>query len=338
MSSEAEAPRSGEGQRMRQPPYRIDPRAVRRFDARCTGFALARRAGEEGSFALNPSHCEEKTEGAGAEKARLELAEASAAWAIRRRLRGALAGGQEDEADVAVGRPRHTFASPEAAAANVKAVARRFGGCLVGITRADPMWLYSHDDAGSRVELPAGVELAVVIAVEMVREEVNKSPGLPASAATARGYSAMTAVGASVAEYLRQLGYRAVPSGNDTALSIPLAIDAGLGVMGRSGLLLTPQYGPCMRLCKVFTDLPLATDEPKSTGAEAVCGKCSRCVRACPPRAISGAREPSFETLGAYNRPGVLRWPVNAERCLGFWRENGTNCANCIAACPFGSG
>jgi len=44
---------------------------------------------------------------------------------------------------------------------------------------------------------------------------------------------------------------------NDTALSIPLAIDAGLGELGRNGLLITAEYGYCIRLCKIFTNLPL---------------------------------------------------------------------------------
>ena len=55
-----------------------------------------------------------------------------------------------------------------------------------------------------------------------------------------------------------------------------------------------------------------------------------------PVGAISDSREPSFEVRGESNNPGVLRWPVDAERCLGFWEENGTNCSNCIAVCRYG--
>jgi reductive dehalogenase len=157
-----------------------------------------------------------------------------------------------------------------------------------------------------------------------------------ASAATGRGYSAMAVSAISVAEYLRRLGYQAIPSGNDTALSIPLAVDAGLGTMGRSGVLLTPEYGPFVRLCKVFTDLPLLPDTPRNS-AEAYCAKCDRCVEACPAGAISDAPKPSFEITGPWNRPGVLRWAVNGQRCLAFWERNGTSCATCLAVCPYGS-
>jgi ferredoxin len=35
------------------------------------------------------------------------------------------------------------------------------------------------------------------------------------------------------------------------------------------------------------------------------------------------------------NNPGVLKWYIDPEKCIQFWRENGTDCANCITACPF---
>lgn len=43
---------------------------------------------------------------------------------------------------------------------------------------------------------------------------------------------------------------------NDISLSIPLAIEAGLGELGRNGLLITKDFGPCVRLCKIFTTCP----------------------------------------------------------------------------------
>ena len=35
------------------------------------------------------------------------------------------------------------------------------------------------------------------------------------------------------------------------------------------------------------------------------------------------------------NNPGVLKWYVDPDKCLAFWRVNGTSCANCISARPF---
>ena len=67
-------------------------------------------------------------------------------------------------------------------------------------------------------------------------EGINTSPREEASAATVLAYSRMAQLSASLAKYIRSLGYPALPCGNDTAQSIPLAIDAGLGELGRNGL------------------------------------------------------------------------------------------------------
>jgi hypothetical protein len=49
------------------------------------------------------------------------------------------------------------------------------------------------------------------------------------------------------AEHIRLLGYQAVPSGNDTGLTIPLCVDAGMGEPTRSGLRIAKEYGPRAR-------------------------------------------------------------------------------------------
>lgn len=323
---------------MPQPPYRVDAGLIRRFDGRCTAFVREREDRPHGGHTHAASaHRQPGAPDTGLDRSRLELAEARASWRVKHLLDSALSGSgagdvvSQDE----TGPARYVFASPEEAGANVKAVATRFGGCLAGITRVNPLWVYSHNGDGSPVELPEGVEFAVVIAVAMSREQIRQSLSPIAAAAVGRGYSAMATVTVSVAEYIGLLGYRALPSGNDTALSIPLAIDAGIGTLGRNGLLLTSDYGPFVRLCKVFTDLPLAPDGPTAESPDAYCATCDRCATACPAGAISDAPEPSFETAGPCSRPGVFRWAVDGERCLASWRENGTSCSTCIAVCPY---
>jgi reductive dehalogenase len=144
----------------------------------------------------------------------------------------------------------------------------------------------------------------------------------------------MAFVAGLLAQFIRGLGYKAIPCGNDTALSIPIAIEAGLGELGRNGLLITEKFGPRVRLCKVFTDLPLVPDEPHFFGVEEFCRKCLKCAEDCPSQAISSGEK----TTGALNRsnnPGVLKWPVNAEQCYKYWIANRLDCANCISVCNF---
>jgi len=215
---------------------------------------------------------------------------------------------------------------PDEMTRNVKAAARFYGAALVGVTRVNPLWGYAE-----AAELPA---TCVVMAVDMDRDLVATSPAVAAAAATGQGYSRMAFVAMCLACYLNHLGWRATACGNDSALSIPLAVDAGLGELGRNGLLITREFGPCVRLCKVFTDAPLVADAPADFGVAETCRTCTKCADACDAQAISfGPRTAEAPTPS--NNPGILKWPINPEKCLRFWRENGCSCSSCIAACPY---
>jgi epoxyqueuosine reductase len=227
--------------------------------------------------------------------------------------------------------------------ARVKAVARLCGADLVGVTEIDPLWVYSHyfDGAtGKYGELELPYKYAVVMAIGMDFASIRQSPGFAASAATALAYSQMAEVSSSLARYIRGLGWEAVPSGNDTTQSIPLAIDAGLGELGRLGLLLTPEFGARQRICKVYTNLPLAPDKPIDFGMQRFCETCQACAHACPVQAIPRGQR-SYELTSISNRPGILRWHVDVAKCFQFWVMNGgslqglSDCSNCIAACPW---
>ena len=220
----------------------------------------------------------------------------------------------------------------------VKDAARFYGADLVGITEINPLWVYSNyfvRETGESGPLEIPYRYAVMIGLEMDFDGIRESPGWGASKATAMIYSKMGEVASKLAKYIRVLGYEAVPSGNDSTQNIPLAIDAGLGELGRLGLLLTPEFGARQRLCKVLTNLPLAPDKPVDFGMQRFCEWCMACAHACPAQAIPKG-ERSLERTSISNRPGILRWHVNVGNCYLFWRQNGgVDCSNCIAACPW---
>lgn len=239
-----------------------------------------------------------------------------------------------------VAKGKTTFSSLEEASQEIKRVALGFGAGEVGITRFDERWMYSHkfsDMSGTERpnDIPAeGFPYVIVTAQPMDYDLIKTVPSALSGAATGLGYSHDALVVLSVTQYIRNLGYNAIASMNDSALAIPLAIQAGLGEYGRNGLLITRKYGPRVRLGKIFTDMPLALDQPISLGVKAFCDTCRRCATACPVGAISHG-EPTAERYNQSNIKGVRKWSVDGEKCFGYWVAQNSDCAICIRVCPY---
>ncbi len=248
---------------------------------------------------------------------------------------------------------QYQFESPEAATAAIKRAARLYGASLVGITRRDPRWDYSdffdpvaaahgEDPFFGWERFPFEPKTVIVLAFEMDYEGFTAAPTMVASAAAGEGYSKMAKTALQLSSFLKILGYRAVPCGNDTGLSIPYAVAAGLGEDSRAGYLVTYKYGPRVRLAKVYTELDLvAYDSPRPFGVREFCTRCKRCADSCPSEAISRDDQPSFAPThdnahrAFYNNPGVEKWYMDARKCLEYWAEIGGDCGSCIAACPY---
>jgi reductive dehalogenase len=222
----------------------------------------------------------------------------------------------------------------------VKKAASYMGASAVGICRVNRRWIYSHRfdprslDHSAIDDIPDTFEYAIVMLHEMDYTLMRTAPAYGENAATGRGYSMMAYMASSVAHFIRDLGYEAIPSGNDTALSIPMAVDAGLGELGRHGLLIAPRFGPRVRISKVFTNMPLVADKPIEIGVRAMCEVCGKCAKVCPGHAISFDK-PTTEGLTISNNHGICKWYINPEKCFQFWVRNRGDCANCIRVCVF---
>lgn len=234
---------------------------------------------------------------------------------------------------------RAPFDSPQAASAEIRRVGQAFGAGALGFTARDERWVYAKkmsDMSGVErdVDLPAHLSHVIVIAMPMDRELLSTVPSALSGAATGWGYSQDTMTLLALTQYIRNLGYDAIASANDSALAVPMAIQAGLGEYGRLGLLITPQFGPRVRLGKIFTDLPLAHDRPKSFGVRAFCNDCRACVDGCPVKAIP-AGPPGDPPPGPSYIRGIRKWTIDAEKCFGYWAQQNTDCAICVRVCPY---
>ena len=220
----------------------------------------------------------------------------------------------------------------------VKKAARFFGADLVGIAPLNRDWLFSVNRRGEPYDVPETMEYVIVMAVEMDYDAIATSPAFASSVAVGLGYSSMAFIELELAAFIQRLGYSAKTSGNDVSLSVPQAIDAGLGQYGRHGLLITKEFGPRVRIAKVLTDMPLQRDYPDEGFCKSVvrfCETCEKCATTCPSQSIPYGKDQTWEGTTISNNPGVKKWFVDVESCYGFWVENGSDCSNCIRSCPY---
>jgi ferredoxin len=217
--------------------------------------------------------------------------------------------------------------------AEAKRLARSFGAVDVGVTAVKPYHVYTNIGRGTG-EYGAPVALrhpwAVAFTVEMSHERVSHAPAAPVVEESARQYVESATLGVVLAGWMRRLGYaaRAHTDGNYRVIAPLVARDAGLGEIGRMGLLMTPGLGPRVRLGVVTTEMPLvadaAGDDPSVLD---FCIRCSKCAANCPVGAISdGDRTPVDDGL---------RWVIDSETCFRFWNVVGTDCATCMRVCPY---
>ncbi|MCM1566753.1 MAG: reductive dehalogenase [Dehalobacter sp. 4CP] len=280
---------------------------------------------------------------------RLEEAMVAGAWGVEDGLNGYHAPGfasqglyewKPSQVSGKVNPDKYTFENPEAASQAVKRAAKFFGASLVGIAPYDERWVLSHVFDMQKLdsvpnEFPFKPTNVIVMAIEMDYQAFEAAPTALELVATGNIYSNMGVLVNKVSHFIRSLGYQTIPCGNDTALSVPLAIHAGLGELSRIGILITPEFGPRQRLCKIFTDLPLAVDKPITFGVTEFCKTCRKCADACPSQAISHDKEPSFKTITISTNGGAKKWACNAEKCLKQWADAGTDCGICIKVCPY---
>lgn len=226
---------------------------------------------------------------------------------------------------------------PEKATLIVKEWARHLGADLVGICKVDPRWAYSHkgeihygewEEWGSAIPKP--LPYAVVVATAMDSEMVATAPHTPAVVESGYNYARGAYITTIMAQWFGSMGYRAVAEHNRhyDLLMVPLAVDAGLGELGRQGYLIADKYGPRVRLFAVQTDMPLVPDSPMDLGAEKFCESCLKCAESCPSRSIPRER-------GKTITRGLLRWKLNEDGCFDYWGKIGTDCCVCMAVCPF---
>jgi Pyruvate/2-oxoacid:ferredoxin oxidoreductase delta subunit len=229
------------------------------------------------------------------------------AWQLRNRD-GAIATTQRDVPD------------RNAMAMEIKGVALDLGAEVVGITEITNEMLYE----GCSVPYP----YAICIGLSMNREEMQHVPQVRAAIEVMRVYREVSRVAIRLAERIRDIGWGARAYGNPNStdiLHIPMAINAGLGELGKHGSMINDALGSNFRLAAVLTELPLACNTPIDIGVDDLCLRCRRCVLDCPPGAILDDKQLVR---------GVQKWYVDFDKCIPYFTKT-HGCAICIEVCPW---
>jgi len=222
--------------------------------------------------------------------------------------------------------------SREEATRRVKGFAKHLGALDTRVTRLKNYHVYSH--AGRRLhnwgeKYDTHHTHAIVFSSEMAHAMVHSTPRAPAATESAVQYMHLANIGIALAMYLSKLGYsaRAHIDGNYQVLATAVAHDAGIGELGRLGLIMTPTHGPRVRLAVVTTELDLNEDTAVNFGVQHFCEICKKCADNCPSNSIETGRKKEVR--------GVVKWQSQMETCYKFWRTAGTDCAICMAVCPY---
>ena len=98
------------------------------------------------------------------------------------------------------------------------------------------------------------------------------------------------------------------------------AVACGLGEIGWSKMLLTPEFGPLQRVAFLFTDAELEYDEMYN--GEPLCRKCGACVRECPGGCIPPINGGAKVTVNIEGK--ICEWgDIDMWRCYAFYTHAG---------------
>ena len=216
----------------------------------------------------------------------------------------------------------------------LKEYLKSLGASLVGF--AD----LSNVNTSSCNNMNYGIVFALKVTPKII-EDIKEGPTKEYYEEYNRINKALDDIAILCERYINKLGYAAIGQTStyvtsDNKLDTPLphktiATRAGLGWIGKNALLITPEYGSAIRISSVLTDMPLMTGNPIN---ESRCGKCTKCVAACPAAAIKGTlwnvnstRDELLDPFKCRKKAReLLKQKIGIEMSL---------CGKCIEICPF---
>jgi epoxyqueuosine reductase QueG len=223
-------------------------------------------------------------------------------------------------------------------------MARELGVDYYGVADLASAQDFIHAQGGGRIaRFPRAVVMGIRLLDELVTMLEDRNDRTGADLYRHHSYdvvnAALDGIALRVANTLQYEGHRALPVPASKRASDELiagifshklaAYLAGLGWIGKSCLLVTPDHGPRVRWITVLTDAPIA---PTGTPMKPRCGDCTACVDICPVHAFTGRPFRADE-------PREARF--DAAACDRYFKELEAGrgpivCGLCLFICPHG--
>ncbi|MGB2856378.1 MAG: reductive dehalogenase, partial [Dehalococcoidia bacterium] len=192
--------------------------------------------------------------------------------------------------------------TPEENTRMVRAAAKLFGAASVGVVELDEntrKLIYSIDgwdnrkwefedvdkayETKKKKVIPYKAQWVIVYTIRMSQPTVARAPTALSTAASSIAYSEGTSVQLRLQQFINRLGYQCLADGSmGTSGNSPgFGVLAGLGELSRINRMISPRWGPLVRVFKVITDLPLAPTKPIDAGIFRYCRDCKKCAEQC---------------------------------------------------------
>lgn len=114
-------------------------------------------------------------------------------------------------------------------------------------------------------------------------------------------------------------------------VDVAVAQRAGLGFIGRNGLLITEEFGSFVYLGEIVTNIQFEVDEPGVFG----CGDCTRCITGCPTQALLGDGRMNAKKCLSYQTQTKEMMPEEYRKKM---RNVIYGCDICQLVCPYNQG
>ncbi|MEA2639231.1 MAG: hypothetical protein QOF51_625, partial [Chloroflexota bacterium] len=132
----------------------------------------------------------------------------------------------------------------------------------------------------------------------------------------------------ALSSYIQDLGYTAL---RGTANSQAAALAAGVGELGRNGLIISEKFGARVHMPPTIqTDLPLVAGKPIDLGVEDFCKVCRKCAVTCPTNSISFGEKTVTNGIEKHK----INW-LTCYRLRPYVVPHWGSCLTCATVCPY---